>query len=82
MPRLRNALTGAVMTVSDETAGRLGSEWADADAKPRSESPDSTWKVADLKAYAADNGVDLGDATKKDDVLAAITAGSDTGGSE
>lgn len=82
MPRLRNAVTGAVMTVSEGTAERLGSEWADADTKPRSESPDSTWKVADLKAYAAGNGIDLGDATKKDDVLEVITAGSETGGSE
>lgn len=77
MPRLRNALTGAVMAVSEATATRLGSEWADADAKARTESPDSTWKVADLKAYAADKGIDLEDATKKEDVLAAITASAE-----
>jgi len=74
MPRLRNELTGAVMTVEESTAALLGGEWVDADAPKRSESPDSTWKVADLKAYATDNGVDLKDATKKDDVLAAIVA--------
>jgi hypothetical protein len=28
MPRLRNELTGAVMTVDDGTAANLGSEWA------------------------------------------------------
>ena len=27
MPRLRNELTGAVMTVEDSTADLLGSEW-------------------------------------------------------
>jgi hypothetical protein len=34
--------------------------------------PDESWKVADLKAYAQDNQVDLGDATKKADILAVI----------
>lgn len=28
--------------------------------------------VAELKAYAAENNIDLGEATKKDDILAAI----------
>lgn len=31
MPRLRNVNTGAVMSVSDETASRLGSEWVPAE---------------------------------------------------
>ena len=36
MPRLRNELTGAVMTVDDETTANLGSEWSEvkADEKP------------------------------------------------
>lgn len=74
MPRLRNDLTGVVMTVEESTAAQLGAEWVDADAPERSESPDGSWKVADLKAYASENDIDLGDATKKDDILAAITA--------
>lgn len=78
MPRLRNKLTSAVMTVAEATAALLGSEWVDADTSDRSESMDSTWKVADLKSYAADNGIDLGDATKKDDILAAIVAAVDS----
>lgn len=78
MPRLRNKLTGAVMSVPESVVGRLGREWVDADARERSESPDSTWTVADLKAYAADNDVDLGDATKKEDVLAAITVSAES----
>lgn len=82
MPRLRNELTGAVMTVPEATSARLGAQWVDADKASRSESPDSTWRVADLKAYAADNGVDLGEATKKDDVLAAIVAAADSGSGE
>ena len=31
MPRLRNELSGAVMTVADATAAVLGSEWVSAD---------------------------------------------------
>ena len=36
MPRLRNELTGAVMTVDDETAANLGAEWS----TPKAESVD------------------------------------------
>lgn len=31
-------------------------------------------KVAELKAYASEHGIDLGEATKKADIVAAITA--------
>lgn len=31
MPRLRNSQSGAVVSVSDETAARLGSEWEPAE---------------------------------------------------
>lgn len=31
MPRLRNKVTGAVMSVPDKVAARLGSGWVDAD---------------------------------------------------
>lgn len=41
---------------------------------PKVSAPDSSWTVADLKQYAADNGIDLGAATKKSDILAAIQA--------
>lgn len=36
MPRLRNEATGAVMSVQESTASRLGREWVPAD-KPKSE---------------------------------------------
>ncbi len=36
--------------------------------------PDSTWKNADIEAYAEEHGIDLGGATKKADMIAAITA--------
>ncbi|MFI6368703.1 hypothetical protein ACIBG0_38980 [Nocardia sp. NPDC050630] len=38
--------------------------------------PSESWTVADLKAYAELHEIDLGDATKKADILAAI-AGDD-----
>lgn len=37
MPRIRNGATGAIMSVSESTAARLGSEWAPADAVPETE---------------------------------------------
>jgi hypothetical protein len=33
MSRLRNEVTGAVMSVSESTAARLGGEWVPADAQ-------------------------------------------------
>lgn len=38
MPRLKNKANGAVVNVSDETAKRLGADWATADAEPKSRS--------------------------------------------
>ena len=35
--------------------------------------PAKSWTVNQLKAYAADNQIDLGDATLKDDVYAKVT---------
>lgn len=34
MPRLRHAVTGVVVSVSDDTAARLGNEWIPADSEP------------------------------------------------
>jgi hypothetical protein len=36
------------------------------------DTPDETWKVADLDAYAELHGIDFGDASKKKDKLAVI----------
>lgn len=80
MPRLRSTVTGAAMTVSDKVAARLGSGWVDADVIQRSSEPDSTWKVAELRSFAEENGVDLGEAKKKDEVLAVIVDATNTSG--
>ena len=76
MARLTHINTGVVVNVDDAKVARLGSEWS-ANGKSlqvaaRNEVPDSSWKVAELKAYAEENGIDLLDATNKNDILAAI----------
>lgn len=77
MPRLRNAVTGVIVNVDHKTADQLNKAWKPLDgSKPKSDTPDASWKVAELKAYADENGIDLGEATKKEDILAAITAAS------
>ena len=42
--------------------------------KPKAEKPLEKRTVDELRQYAADNNVDLGEATKKEDILAAIAA--------
>ena len=76
MPRFTNRVSGSVVNVSEAEAEHLGPDYAPTQDKPRSESPDATWKVADLKAHAEEQGIDLGEATKKEDILTAITAAS------
>ncbi|MCW2287033.1 hypothetical protein EDF60_1684 [Leucobacter luti] len=48
----------------------------------RSDTPDKSWKVVELKAFADEQGIDLGDATKKDDILAAIDAVGESSGDD
>ena len=43
-------------------------------APPKSETPDDTWTVKELQAFAEEHEIDLGDASKKADILAAIEA--------
>ncbi|MFF9565735.1 hypothetical protein ACF1AJ_20470 [Leifsonia sp. NPDC014704] len=92
-PRLQHSRTGVIVNVSEERAARLDSEWGPVGAKPTatapvkgtpaptgsSEAPDASWKVADLKAYADERGIELAGATRKDDILAAIAAGEKSG---
>lgn len=44
--------------------------------------PTDKWTGAQLKQYAADHDIDLGGATRKADILAAITAGASTDGED
>lgn len=52
-------------TVTAPLEGEPGAAYPDGE-------PSETWKVDELKAYAADNAVDLGGATVKAEILAAI----------
>jgi hypothetical protein len=72
--------TGIVISVADDKDNRYSSGWkpySGEPAKPKSETPDKTWKVDELKAYAAEHSIDLGDATKKDDIIAVLTSSGD-----
>lgn len=47
--------------------------WDGGDDAPASPGePGESWTVADLQAYAAEHGIDLGGASKKSDILTAI----------
>lgn len=72
MSRFENIQTGVVVSVDDSKDDRFTSGWKTPGAAAKSETPDKSWKVPELKAYAAEHDIDLGDATKKEDVLAAI----------
>jgi hypothetical protein len=47
---------------------------ADKNAAEASAAPDESWKNAAIEKYAADHGIDLDGATKKADMLSAISA--------
>lgn len=76
MPRLKSTVTGVVVSVGDDVAEVLDSEWVDAEAADVVEIPDgdpsTAWKIDQLKAYAARNDIDLGEAKKKDEILSAL----------
>lgn len=83
--RLRHKAHGVIANVDDETGERLlGGPWERADAEsddveyPEG-APEEEWTVKQLKAYAADRSIDLGDATKKADMVAAIAAAEESG---
>lgn len=86
MPRRKHVVSGVIVSVSDDTAARLDADWVDPEAgdtvgtgatpPERSATPDDSWKLDELKAYAEEHDVALTDARSKDKVLADITAGA------
>lgn len=67
--------TGIVVYVDDSKDHRFTSGWRRDGEKSnpaKSETPDKSWKNEDLVTYTNENSVDIGDATKKEDLLAAI----------
>lgn len=58
----------------DEYGVRVAGGKVKAESAPPAEKPLADRSVAELKAYAAENQIDLGEASKKADILAAIEA--------
>jgi hypothetical protein len=74
---VRTTIGGYYVPVSlakayETTLGAKPEEPVEADEK--SDFPDDSWKNADIKEWASAHEVDLGEATKKADMLAAIQA--------
>ena len=70
---------GSEHDVDDHLAARLINRGVAEEVKPKpakSETPDESWTVAELRAHAEEHEIDLGAATKKADILAAIEATS------
>lgn len=66
---------GSEHDVSEDEAKRLISRGvAEAATLSKADAPSESWTVRDLRAYADDLGIDLGDATRKADILATIAA--------
>jgi hypothetical protein len=69
---------GVTVNVDDALADKIGGKWRPLDGDANS-TPDKSWKVDELTAYASERGIDLGNATKKDDILAVIVADKPAG---
>lgn len=67
--------------VASGLVGGGHAQYADADAPDAPDgAPNTSWTVVQLKAHADEHDIDLGEATKKADILAAIeAAASDSG---
>ncbi|TAJ46353.1 MAG: hypothetical protein EPO52_17625 [Herbiconiux sp.] len=79
MSKFENLKTGVVVSVDDSKDDRFVSGWklfGTASPATKSDAPDKSWKVEELKAYAEEHTIDLGEATKKDDIIAVIAASS------
>lgn len=71
MPRLKHKLYGFAVNVADGHALTRSNEYDSADAVAPADRL-AGLKVDELKLYAEDHGIDLGEATKKADIVAAI----------
>ena len=87
MAKLKHAATGRLVDVPESLAkGYRAAGWADAPVAPKAPvtpegEPTADWKVDQLKAYAAERGIDLGEASKKADIVEVIAA-AQAGGSD
>ena len=74
--KLKHAQGRVVDVPEDQVERYTALGWAPAENEPDPEAgePSKAWKVDALRAYAAEHDIDLGAATKKDEILAVITA--------
>lgn len=73
MPRLKNKDYGFFINVADGHALTRSVEYEQVEGSaPEDVNPLAGLKVDELKAYAEEHDIDLGDATKKADIIAAI----------
>ncbi|PEH74635.1 hypothetical protein CRM89_00345 [Nocardia sp. FDAARGOS_372] len=63
--------------VPDELAKRITNPAVWESNRDSDDDPSESWTVADLKAYAELHDIDLGEATKKADILAVIAQADD-----
>ncbi len=64
----------ATKKITNPAAWEPEAEPAEPEPSEPAGEPSESWTVPQLRAYAQDKGIDLGEATKKADILAAITA--------
>lgn len=77
MSRFESIDTVVVFSVADSKDHRYTTGYRTPGSAAKSETPDKTWKVDELKAYAAEHSIDLGEATKKDDIIAVLNKPAD-----
>jgi hypothetical protein len=71
----RRMIAGETQSIEEEEKNSSAdTESVDVAEEAPSGLPDATWKNPEIVAYAAEKGIDLGDATKKADMLAVIAA--------
>lgn len=75
---LTHPVKGRQVIVPDEVAESYTSQGWVVPGSPapaeQDSAPSTSWKVDELKAYAEEHGVDLGDAKKKADIVSVIEA--------
>lgn len=74
---LVHALRGTKITVGAALASRMSGYRTAKTAAADDGTPSESWTATKLKAYAAENDIDLAGATRKADILDAIAATAD-----
>lgn len=70
---------GETPRTADERRAAAEKKAAAATKPEKSETPDDSWTIKELTAHAEENSIDLGDAKKKPDIIAAIAAAAGAG---